>query len=93
MESFAYACAWKTIFRRQHPIGPFVLDFFCPKARLAVEIDGASHDMGDRPKRDLHRDAWLAAHGVNVVRIAAGEVMSGIDEVTDAIVRMAADRP
>ena len=39
----------RPVFRRQHPIGPYVLDFYCAKARLAVEIDGASHDMGDRP--------------------------------------------
>ena len=47
------------------------LDFFCAKARLAVEIDGVSHDMGDRPRRDIRRDAWLEARGVTVMRIAA----------------------
>ena len=57
-------------FRRQHPIGPYVLDFYCAKARLAVEIDGMSHDVEDRPQRDQRRDAWLAAHGVTVMRIA-----------------------
>src|SRR5579883_2615614 len=36
------------VFRRQHPIGPYVLDFYCTTARLAVEIDGISHDMADR---------------------------------------------
>src|SRR6202000_2389735 len=46
------------LFRRQHPIGPYVLDFYCPKARLAIEVDGVSHDMADRPQRDLVRDAW-----------------------------------
>jgi very-short-patch-repair endonuclease len=45
------------VFRRQHPIGPYVLYFYCAKAKLAVEIDGASHDMGDRPHHDLRRDA------------------------------------
>jgi very-short-patch-repair endonuclease len=39
-------------FRRQHPIGPFVLDFYCSDARLDIEIDGQSHGMGDRPERD-----------------------------------------
>src|SRR5579862_1871331 len=47
----------RPVFRRQHPIGPYVLDFYCAKARLAVEIDGASHDMGDRPQRDIRRNA------------------------------------
>ena len=45
------------VFRRQHPIGPYVLDFYCAKARLAVEVDGIGHDMGDRPRRDLRREA------------------------------------
>jgi very-short-patch-repair endonuclease len=46
-------------FRRQHPVGPYVLDFYCAKARLAIEIDGISHDLGDHPQRDQRRDAWL----------------------------------
>jgi len=77
------------IFRRQHPIGFHVLDFYCAKARLAVEIDGISHDMGDRPQRDLRRDAWVQAQGVSVMRIPASQVMRDIDDVVDAIVRAA----
>jgi very-short-patch-repair endonuclease len=82
----------KPVFRRQHPIGPYVLDFYCAKARLAIEIDGASHDMGDRPQRDIRRNAWLAARGITVVRIAAGELTRAIEEMADAIVRMATER-
>jgi very-short-patch-repair endonuclease len=81
----------KPVFRRQHPIGPYVLDFYCAKARLAIEIDGASHDLGDRPQRDTRRDAWLEVRGVTVVRIAANEFKYRIDEAADAIVRMAAE--
>jgi very-short-patch-repair endonuclease len=78
-------------FRRQHPIGPYVLDFYCAKARLAVEIDGMSHDLEDRPERDLRRDAWLANQGVRVMRIAAVEVLAAPDDVTDGIVRTATE--
>ncbi len=78
------------IFRRQHPIGPYVLDFYCAKARLAIEIDGMSHDLADRPQRDIRRDAWLEAEGVTVMRIAAGDVMRSIDDAVDGIVRTAA---
>jgi very-short-patch-repair endonuclease len=81
----------KPVFRRQHPIGPYVLDFYCAKARLAVELDGASHDMGDRPRRDIRRDTWLEARGITVLRIAANDLTRGIDEAADAIVRMALD--
>jgi very-short-patch-repair endonuclease len=77
-------------FRRQHPIGPYVLDFYCAKARLAIEIDGMSHDIGDRPERDLRRDAWLKARGVTMMRIPAGELTTNFGETVDAIVRMAA---
>jgi very-short-patch-repair endonuclease len=82
----------KPVFRRQHPIGPYVLDFYCAKARLAIEIDGMSHDMGEQPQRDMRRDAWLEKHGVTVVRIAANELTKQIDEAADAIVRMAAEK-
>jgi very-short-patch-repair endonuclease len=79
------------VFRRQHPIGPYVLDFYCTKARLAIEIDGISHDMGDRPQRDERRVAWLKQHGVTVMRIAARELMRSVDDAADAIVRLAID--
>jgi very-short-patch-repair endonuclease len=82
----------KPAFRRQHPMGPYVLDFYCAKAHLAIEIDGISHDMGDRAQRDLRRDAWLEKRDVTVMRIAAAELMHDIDEAADAIVRMAAER-
>jgi len=78
------------VFRRQHPIGPYVLDFYCAKARLAIEIDGMSHDVGGRPERDLRRDAWLKARGVTVVRIPAGDLATNFGKTIEAIVRTAA---
>jgi very-short-patch-repair endonuclease len=80
------------VFRRQHPIGPYVLDFYCAKARLAIEVDGIGHDLGDRPQRDILRDAWLQAEGVTVMLIPASEVMRAINDVVDAIVRTAMER-
>jgi very-short-patch-repair endonuclease len=79
------------VFRRQHPIGRYVLDFYCAKARLAIEIDGMSHDLGDQPQRDISRDAWLKARRLTVMRVAASEAMRNVDEVADAIVRMATE--
>jgi len=73
-------------FRRQHPAGPYVLDFFCAGARLAVEVDGVAHDMGDRLERDSVRDQWLAAQGVTVLRIPACHVLSDVGNVIDQIV-------
>ncbi|WP_414694982.1 endonuclease domain-containing protein [Phenylobacterium sp.] len=50
-------------FRKQHPVGPYVLYFFCEARRLAV--DGGSHSLGDRPGRDERRDAWLRDRGID----------------------------
>jgi very-short-patch-repair endonuclease len=75
------------VFRRQHPIGPYVLDFYCAKAGLGIEIDGISHTMGDRPERDERRDIWLKKHGVTVLRIPAVDLRDA-DEASDAIVRL-----
>src|SRR3954468_19746451 len=58
-------------FRRQHPTGPCVLDFFCGDARLAVEVDGEAHSRGARPQRDAARDEWLRSCGIETLRIPA----------------------
>jgi very-short-patch-repair endonuclease len=81
----------KPVFRRQHPIGPYVLDFYCARAPLAIELDGIGHDMADRPERDRKRDAWLKAQGITVVRIPVVDLKGRVDETADAIVRMAED--
>ncbi len=79
----------KPVFRRQHPIGPYVLDFYYAKARLAVEIDGVSHEFGNRPQRDERRNAWLEEHGITVVHIPAAELQYQMEEIADSIVRLA----
>ena len=68
-------------FRRQHPFGPHVLDFFCASEKLAIEVDGASHDMGDRPQRDLARDAWFRTHGIRTMRFNATDVLDDMESV------------
>ena len=68
------------VFRHQHPIGPYVLDFYCAKARLAVEIDGISHDVADRPEHDARRDAWLRGKGITVMRVPAADAAQRIGD-------------
>ena len=68
-------------FRRQHPTGPFVLDFFCSDARLAIEVDGESHSRGDRPQHDQARDQWLQTAGIKTLRIPAAELLRDADAV------------
>jgi very-short-patch-repair endonuclease len=76
-------------FRRQHPTGPYTLDFFCSDARLAIEVDGEAHERGDRPQRDAARDAWLARAGVKTMRIPAIEVLHDLDAVLRGIIAQA----
>ncbi len=69
-------------FRRQHPIGRYILDFYAHLRRetilgLAVELDGAHHD----PSADRERDAWLLAHRIPVLRFSNREVREDIDSV------------
>ena len=61
--------------RRQHPVGTYVLDFYAPEARLAVEVDGAAHDHPDAVRHDAARDAWLASQGIRALRINAADML------------------
>jgi very-short-patch-repair endonuclease len=77
-------------FRRQHPAGPYVLDFFCPAQKLAIEVDGEAHNRGDAPARDARRDAWLGEQGVRVMRVAASDILTELDTVVRSIIAGAA---
>ncbi|MGE5564114.1 MAG: endonuclease domain-containing protein [Bacillota bacterium] len=77
-------------FRKQYPIGPFVADFYCPAAKLVVEIDGATHDA--RQGADSMRDEYMASLGLTVVRIAAADVLADPEAVADGLYRMCAAR-
>jgi very-short-patch-repair endonuclease len=74
-------------FRRQHPFGPYILDFYCPSAKLAIEVDGMAHDMGDRPERDERRERNLSQQGIETIRISAEEVLHDPADVADRIMR------
>jgi very-short-patch-repair endonuclease len=62
---------WGLRFRRQQPIGPFVVDFICLERRLIVEVDGDVHDHVNRITQDIARDAWLSDQLFKIVRIPA----------------------
>jgi very-short-patch-repair endonuclease len=71
-------------FRRQHPAGPYVLDFYCDQAKLCVEVDGESHDF--RVVHDERRDRWLLEQGVRTLRIAARDVLTNLEGVIQFVV-------
>jgi very-short-patch-repair endonuclease len=76
-------------FRRQHAIGSIILDFYCPSAKLAIEVDGSTHWSDEQRATDAARDAWLASQGIAVMRIGAGEVYRNLGQVVDGILRRA----
>ncbi len=70
-------------FRRQHPVGVYILDFYCASAKLAVEVDGMIHYEPERAAHDARRTAWLAGRGIRVVRIEAARVRDDLRTVID----------
>jgi len=70
-------------FRRQHPVGPYVLDFYCASAGLAVELDGDEH--ANRAHRDSARTRFLDRRGIRVIRFCNRDVWSNLDGVKEAI--------
>jgi very-short-patch-repair endonuclease len=60
-------------FRRQHPLGPYVADFYCVEAKLVLELDGTPHDTPEGKQRDEARDAWMRSQGIEVLRFGGWE--------------------
>lgn len=71
-------------FRRQHALGPFILDFYRARDRLCIEIDGQQHDLA----YDTRRNAWLGDRGIRTVRIAALSVLDDPDAVAEYILSL-----
>ena len=72
-------------FRRQAEIGPYIADFFCPKSRLIVELDGSQHSEEEQVWKDAARTKWLEAHGCRVIRVWTLDVFNRPADVADAI--------
>src|ERR1700688_3226160 len=74
-----------THFRRQAPIGPYVVDFFCPAKRLIVELDGGHHHEDETAKRDPGRQLWLEQDGYRVIRFWNSDISSDLNAVLERI--------
>ena len=72
-------------FRRQHPVGPYVLDFYAPRLQLAVEVDGGQH-AEQRKQADDQRTEWLNAKGIAVVRYWNNDVLANLQGVLSDLV-------
>jgi very-short-patch-repair endonuclease len=77
-------------FRRQHAVGPYIVDFLCAKAKLVVEVDGDVHADPDQSARDAERTVWLnEQQDYRVLRFWNDEVLSNIEGVLERIVEAA----
>ena len=74
-------------FRREHPLEPYCVDFFCPEARLVVEVDGASHESEEAKQYDSRRDQWMKNQGIRVLRFSCSQVKNETKYVIDEIDR------
>jgi very-short-patch-repair endonuclease len=79
-------------FYRQKPIDEHIVDFFAPRAKLVVEVDGSQHMVGDHIQKDRIRDGYLASLGLKVLRFNSREVLKENDAVVEAIYRMITDQ-
>ena len=77
-------------FFRQYSFGPYILDFYCPTLKLAVELDGGQHDLPDARAYDSARSEYLQAHGIEVLRFWNHDVLEQIQSVLD---KLDASRP
>ena len=73
-------------FYRQKPIGDYIVDFYCPRAKLVVEIDGSQHLVGETIQYDRIRDDCLSSLGLRVVRFTNTEVLINIKGVVESII-------
>jgi very-short-patch-repair endonuclease len=79
-------------FRRQHPTGPYILDFYCASLCLAIELDGGQHNEHANERRDSKRDAWLAGRSVKTLRFWNSDVIGNLSGVLEAIKTAIEDR-
>src|SRR5512133_2681431 len=72
-------------FRRQHPIGHYIADFYSHKAKLIIEVDGLIHDIDEISERDEGRTYDLEELGLDVIRFTNEEIIKDIESVIDKI--------
>ena len=89
---FDFLKTYPVQFRRQYPIAPYIVDFYCYKARLVVELDGSQHCDSAGFRYDAHRTAALEAQGLKVIRFSNLDVINRFREVCEVIDRQVRHR-
>ena len=73
-------------FRRQHAVGPYILDFYCVSHTLAIEVDGSGHDQDDQQRYDQERSEYLHALGIQIIRFRNEQIIHDLPAIL-AIIR------
>jgi very-short-patch-repair endonuclease len=81
-----------TQFYRQKPVGKYIVDFYCPVARLVVEVDGAQHCGAREADKDQMRTAFLETLGLTVIRFDNRQVLTQLEDVVAEVYRVIADK-
>jgi len=77
---------------RQKPIGDYVVDFFIPKAKLLIEVDGSQHSANENTEKDRKRDAYMKGVGLQILRFKSNAVLKETDAVVNVIARAVRER-
>jgi very-short-patch-repair endonuclease len=72
-------------FRRQHPINRFIADFYCPKIKLIIEVDGSIHELPEYQSHDIGRSEILNDFGIAVIRFTNEQIIEQIDSTVEEI--------
>ena len=75
-------------FRRETPIGPYVVDFAWLSARIVIEVDGGSHDLAGRLEHDVRKDAFLRSRGFRIIRVRDSDAIANSESAYTAIEKM-----
>jgi very-short-patch-repair endonuclease len=79
------------LFRRQYPLGPYIVDFVCFERRVIVEVDGGHHASSTHMAHDPRRDDWLRERGFAVVRFSDRDVLTALSSVEEALLLVLRD--
>ena len=75
-------------FKKQFGVGIYIIDFYCPKAKLAIEIDGSVHESKDAKEYDKIRDEYISSLGINTIRFKNDEILNNLDVVLNKIINL-----
>jgi very-short-patch-repair endonuclease len=79
-------------FRRQHGIGPYIVDFYCPEQSFVIEVDGDSHADADQIMKDKQREAYMQSLGLRIIRYINDDIVKNLDGVLEDLVERLSSR-